>query len=422
MRYNTYKFLTSALSPAVYWWLRLRLVRGKEDKERFRERLGISTATRPEGVLVWLHAASVGEVVSVIPMIEEMQTRFPDVKILLTTGTVTSAKLVASRNLKNIIHQYIPVDTPEAVNRFFRRFRPDIGFWVESELWPNLVVTARARGCFMIIANGRMSQRSFDKWQKHGLNLIYQMMQCFEVVFAQTEDDAQRFRALGARDVRYAGNIKYDGSPLTCNEAELFALRGDIKNRPVWLAASTHDGEEEKIAQAHAEIKKTYPGALTIIAPRHPQRGEEIASKLSKYGRVSLRSRGEKITGQTDFYVADTLGELGLFYRLCDIVFMGGSFVPRGGHNPIEPIRLRCCVLTGGHTENFADMFASMEKFGICERVNSPQELAVKVVNLLGNSDEIVKRQAIAKEWLKENSGAISRMLTILAPIFAPVE
>ena len=422
MKYNTYKFITSFFAPLIGLWLRYRLWRGKEDRARFSERFGFSQIIRPEGVLVWVHAASVGEVNSVFPLISDIQTRFPEVRILLTTGTVTSAKLVASRNLKDVIHQYVPIDTPEATNRFLRRFRPDIGFCVESELWPNLVVNARARGCFMIIVNGRMSENSFDKWQKYALQMVLQMMSCFELVFAQTEVDAQRFRALGARDARAYGNIKYDSPPLSCNENELFSLKRKIGGRPLWLAASTHADEELQIAKTHALLAKTYPNMLTIIAPRHPKRGSEIVAKISKYGAVAMRSRGKNISEKTNFYIADTLGELGLFYRLCEIVFMGGSLAPKGGQNPIEPARLRCAIIAGNHTENFADMYGEMDKLGICERANTPQEIAIKVANLLQNPDELIAKQAISKEWLKSKSGAITKMLNLLAPIFAPVE
>ncbi len=422
MRYNTYKFLTSFFAPLVGLWLRYRLWRGKEDKARFGERFGFSKLTRPEGVLLWIHAASVGEANSVLPLLAQMETRFPEVKILLTTGTVSSAKLIAARNLKNVIHQYIPVDTPEAVARFLRRWRPDIGFWVESELWPNLVISARTRGCFMVIINGRMSPRSFDSWQKRGLLMIYQMLQCFEVVFAQSEADAQRFRALGAQDSRFFGNIKYDALPLSCEEAVLFALKQQINSRPAWLAASTHADEELQIAQAHTILAKTYPNLLTIIAPRHPQRGAEIAIKLAKFGNVALRSRGDKIGADTKFYIADTLGELGLFYRLCEIVFMGGSLVERGGQNPIEPIRLRCVIIAGTHTENFKDIYTEMANLGIYAAVRDAHELAAQVHSFMQNSEEIIKRQTISKEWLNSKSGAISRIVNTLAPIFAPVE
>lgn len=422
MRYRSYKIITSTLSPLIGWWLRVRLARGKESKARFNERFGFAKTPRPKGLVLWIHAASVGEVNSILPFIEQIKLRFSDVHILLTSGTLTSAELITKHNLKNVIHQFVPIDTPEATNRFLRHWRPDIGFWVESELWPNLVINAKARGCFMIIINGRMSVKSYNSWQKYAVLMIYQMLNCFELVFAQSEDDIRRFRALGARDVRCVGNIKYDAAPLPCKEADLFAIQQEIGTRPTWLAASTHDNEEEQLVQAHLLLAKTRPDLLTIIVPRHPQRGEEIAKLLSSHGKVALRSHKDRITPDVKFYIADTLGELGLFYRLCEITFMGGSLIKHGGQNPLEAARLRCCVLTGTYTDNFSDIYAEMEKLTIAIRVKNAAELAAQIDRLMQNSDAIVKIQMLAKEWLQGKSGATSRIVDILAPIFVPVE
>lgn len=419
MRYRSYKIITSVIAPLIGVWLKIRLARGKESKPRFRERFGFTKLSRPKGTLLWLHAASVGEANSVLLLIEQLQSRFSDVHILLTTGTLTSAQLIAKRNLKNVIHQFVPIDTPEATNRFLRHWRPDIGFWVESELWPNLVINAKERGCFMVIINGRMSIKSYNSWQKYAVLMIYQMLNCFELVFAQSEDDAQRLRALGARDVRYVGNLKYDAASLPCKEADLFAIQQEIGTRPLWLAASTHNNEEEQLIKTHSILAGTRPDLLTIIAPRHPQRGEEIAKSLALHGKVSLRSRGDKIVSDTKFYIADTLGELGLFYRLCEIVFMGGSLIKHGGQNPLEAARLRCCVIMGTHTENFSDIYAEMEKLSICIRVKNPAELATQIDKLMQNSDTIVQMQMLTKEWLRTKSGTTAKMLDILAPIFA---
>ncbi|MEQ1789010.1 MAG: 3-deoxy-D-manno-octulosonic acid transferase [Rickettsiales bacterium] len=418
MRYNIYKAIISALKPLIYLWLRIRLMRGKESKSRFRERFGFASTTRPNGTLLWIHAASVGEVNSVLLFIEQIQSRFSDVNILLTTGTLTSAQLIAKLNPKKVIHQFVPVDTPEATNRFLNHWQPDIGFWVESELWPNLVINAKERGCFMVIINGRMSVKSCDSWQKYASSMINKMLNCFEQVFAQSEDDAQRFRKLGAKDVRYVGNLKYDADPLLCKEADLFVMQQEIGARPLWLAASTHANEEEQLVKTHQILATTHPDLLTIIAPRHPQRGAEIAKLLSMYGKVALRSLDHKITPDVKFYIADTIGELGLFYRLCEIVFMGGSLIEHGGQNPLEAARLRCCILTGTHTENFSDMFAEMENLSIAIRIKNTSELAAQIDKLMKDSDAIVKMQMLTKEWLRTKSGTIDRIIDILTPVF----
>lgn len=421
MRYNTYRIATSALSPLIILWLRIRQLRGKESKTRFKERFGYSKIPRPKGTLLWLHAASVGEANSVLFLIEEIKARFADVHILLTTGTVTSAKLIEKRAIKGVIHQFVPVDTPEATNRFLRHFRPDIGFWVESELWPNLVINAKARGCLMFIINGRMSVKSYNSWQKFALPTIYQMLRCFELVFAQSESDGQRFRALGAKEVRCVGNLKYDAAALPCNESDLFSMQRQVGIRQTWLSASTHHNEEEQIVKAHNMLISKHPDLLTIIAPRHPDRGEEIAKIAAKSGKVSLRSRAEKITGDTKFYIADTLGELGLFYRLSEIVFMGGSLIPHGGQNPLEPARLRCSIVTGPHTQNFAAIYKEMESMSICLRAGNANELASKVNSLMQDSDALTKMQMQTRHWLRGKSGAAIKIIDITAPIFTPV-
>lgn len=421
MRYNTYKIITSALSPLINLWLRIRQLRGKESRERFSERFGYTKISRPKGTLLWLHAASVGEANSVLFLIEQIKSRFADVNILLTTGTLTSARLIEKRAIPGVIHQFVPVDTLEATNRFLRHFRPDIGFWVESELWPNLVINAKARGCLMFIINGRMSVKSYNSWQKFALLMIYQMLQCFELIFAQSENDGQRFRALGAKEVRCVGNLKYDAAALPCNESDLFSLQQAIGIRQVWLAASTHHNEEEQIIKAHDLLATKHPDLLTIIAPRHPERGEEIAKIAARSGKTALRSRGDKITADTKFYIADTLGELGLFYRLSEIVFMGGSLIPHGGQNPLEPARLRCGVVTGPHTENFLAIYKEMENLSICVRAGDAAELASKVNGLMQDSDTLTKMQMQTREWLRVKSGAANKIVDIIAPIFTHV-
>lgn len=397
----------------------IRRARGKEDKLRLGERFGRASKVRPAGTLLWIHAASVGEANSILQLIAQMRERFSDVNILLTTGTVTSAKLMQTRLPAGVIHQYAPIDTPEATAHFLRHWKPDIGFWVESEFWPNLVMSARKRGCFMVVINGRMSERSYAGWQNYAMAMAYDMMSCFEVAFAQSEGDAQRLRALGIRDVRTLGNIKYDATVLPCDEAMLITLQNAIGNRPVWLAASTHPGEEILVAQAHATLAKKTPNLLTIIVPRHPARGASIAAALPK---SALRSRGDIITADTSFYIADTLGELGLFYRLCEIVFLGGSLVPHGGQNPLEPARLRCAIICGTHTHNFAEIISEMKEINAVKIVENAASLANAVQHFMNNAEALATAQITTKEWLRDKGGATARIIDTLAPIFAPIE
>ena len=412
---RNYRLLTTLISPLIPLWLLYRTWIKKEDPTRIKERYGIASVPRPKGTLMWLHAASVGEANSVLPLLQKIRERFSDIQILLTTGTVTSAQLMQKRLPKGVIHQYVPLDTTKAVDRFIWHWRPDFAFWVESEFWPNLIDAANDFGSLMGVINARMSERSFRSWQKRP-KMIGRMLSCFDLVFAQSIDDAGRLRALGAKDPICYGNLKYDAPMLTCDENELIALKNTIGSRPVWLAASTHPGEETLIAQAHKILTATRPNLLAIIVPRHPDRGASIATELQKIGTVALRSKHENIRADTQFYIADTLGELGLFYRLSEIVFMSGSLVKHGGQNPLEPARLSCTILTGPYTHNFADIYAEIEQADGCVRVQSATELATQVERLLGDSKARDGLQNAVRKWMKNKGGASDRIVDALEP------
>lgn len=398
-------------------WLWLRKQSGKEDPKRLRERYGYASKPRPKGALLWIHAASVGEANSVLELIKKLKTQLPHLNILLTTGTVTSARLMAARLPKGIIHQYVPLDIIAYTRRFMRHWKPEMALFVESELWPNLIITADAYQCFMGIINGRMSERSYVKWQKHP-EMINHLLSCFNCVFAQSEDDAQRLKTLGARHTDFVGNLKYDAALLPCNEDELLSLQKTLKDRPIWLAASTHPGEEQIIAQTHKLLAARRPNLLTIIVPRHPSRGGSIAAELSKEWSVVQRSEKESVESATSFYIADTLGELGLFYRLSEIVFMGGSLVKHGGQNPLEAARLSCAIVTGPHTHNFASIYNEMEKTGACLTLQSEKELAARVDRLLNKADARNEMEKQAKLFVDIRNGAADKIITNLLPVF----
>lgn len=416
--FKLYRTLTSAVAPLIPLWLNYRSSRGKEMYKRLHERYGISKIKRPAGTLLWLHAASVGEANSVLPLISMLRQDYPALHILLTTGTVTSAQLMRHRLPQGVVHQFVPIDTPEATRRFIRHWKPDIAIWVESEFWPNLVHEANDYQCFMAVVNGRLSSRSFAFWQKHP-EMMRKMMGSFDYVFAQSEDDATRFKYFGAREVVCLGNMKFDGDTLACDETELYALDKAIGSRRVWLAASTHPGEEAMIANVHSKLRRRFPDILTIIVPRHPVRGDEIATMLAKKHQVTIRSRKQPLTPQTDIYIADTLGELGLFYRLSEIVFMGGSLVKHGGQNPLEPSRLSCAILAGPHVHNFSDIYSEMKKEKAYCPVANQQELAEEVADLLQNTPLLDSLQNHASEWVENKSGATEELLGLLKPVLS---
>ena len=389
-----YRALTRPLPPLVRPYLERRRRRGKEDGSRLRERRGFAGAARPPGPLAWIHAASVGEATAMLRLIERLLHTRPGLEILVTTGTVASARLLEQRLPARARHQYVPVDLPGWVGRFLDHWRPDLALWVESELWPNLVLATHARGVPMMLVNGRLSARSYARWRRWP-GLIGPVLGAFALCLAQDGEQAVRLRRLGAREVAAIGDLKAAGAALPVDPEQLRRLRRQIGSRPVWLAASTHAGEEEIAAAAHRRLAADHPGLLTIIAPRHPVRGDRVAAMLGEAGlRVARRSRGEPVTGASEIYLADTMGELGLFYSLAGIAFVGGSLARKGGHNPFEAARLDCAVLHGPDMSNCSGMAASLAAAGAAQTVTGADDLARAVAALLADPRQRAARCA----------------------------
>src|SRR5690349_21323236 len=358
MLQTIYRGLTEIGGPAIRLYLARRRAAGKEDPVRRLERLGVASCPRPPGRLAWFHAASVGESVSVLVLIHRLTERYPDLSVLITTGTVTSAELMAKRLPARALHHYVPVDRMPYVRRFLDHWKPDLALWIESEIWPNLLSEIGRRRIPAALVNARMSAGSFRNWGRVP-GFIGPLLSVFRLCLAQTEAEADRLRHLGARDVRCVGNLKFSAEPLPADPAVLEVLRHAFKDRPVWLLASSHPGEEEVAADVHAALRDRLPGLLTVIAPRHPQRGGEIGALLAGRGLAAVRRSDGALPGaEHEVYVADTVGELGLFFRLAPVVCIGGSLVPHGGHNPVEPAQLGCAVLYGPHMTNFSEVSA----------------------------------------------------------------
>ncbi|GGF69718.1 3-deoxy-D-manno-octulosonic acid transferase [Terasakiella brassicae] len=416
MIYSLYRGLTTIMAPLISRYLQKRLHKGKEHPTRYAERLGQTNLRRPTGPLIWLHGASVGEAISLLPLINAMRRDYSDYHILLTTGTVTSAALMEKRLPDGVTHQFIPVDRLPYVRRFLDHWRPDVAIWAESELWPNLICETRKRGVSMALINARMSDKSLKTWQRVP-GFAKKLLGAFDLCLAQTDEDAQRYRDLGAQNVQCPGNLKYASPDLPVDDAELAQLRNKIGKRPVWMAASTHDGEEVLIAQAHRRLKERLPDVLTIIAPRHPERGPSIAADLRAQSlSVAQRSIAEDLNPACDIYLADTMGELGLFYRLSPIVFMGKSLEPLGGQNPLEAARLNCALLCGPYMTNFAEIMARFAEQDSVMIVHDETEM-VKAVTLL-LSDEALREEK-AQRALKVAVGeaaVLQRTLSALAP------
>ena len=379
MLLSAYRAVSWLATPLIGLYLRRRLANGREHPERFGERLGHHSIARPLGSLVWCHAASVGEALSVLPLIARFREAYPDWSVLITTGTLTSAEIVAQRAGEGIIHQFVPVDRPGAVARFLDHWQPNLAIWVESELWPNLIRQTSARGIPMALVNARMSEKSAKGWQRWP-RAIRQLLGAFDIVLAQSAEDARRLMRLGAARVQTLGNLKTAAPPLPVDDRELRSLRAIIGDRPVWLAASVHPEEIEDIASVQRYLNLQWPDFLTIIVPRHPERGVEWASRYFSESGVSLRSAGDWPDKKA--YIADTLGELGLFYRLAPIAFVGGSLAPIGGHNPLEPARLGAAILLGPHCHNFREVSHGLRSAGGAHQVDDATELANAIAAL----------------------------------------
>ncbi|MEM1288484.1 MAG: 3-deoxy-D-manno-octulosonic acid transferase [Pseudomonadota bacterium] len=324
-----YRFAGGVVSPFAGTLIKARARRGKEDLFRRRERYGYPASKRPSGALVWVHAASVGETVAILPMVERIEQT--GANVLLTTGTVTSAQLAAKRMGEKTIHQYAPLDLAPFVQRFLNNWQPQLAVFVESELWPMTFHALAQRSIPHVLVNARMSERSFGRWRKAS-GLIGAMLARITLCLAQTVDDAERFRVLGAPRVAVTGNLKFDTPAPGFDPVQLNALKQAIGGRPVWLASSTHPGEEKIVLDVHKSLRQSIPDLLTMIVPRHPERGAEIAALVRADGlETRSRSNGKLPDRLTEIYIADTIGEMGIHYRLAPIAFIGGSLIEHGG-------------------------------------------------------------------------------------------
>lgn len=399
---RAYRLLSAAATPLVPLLLAKRLKRGKEHRARLAERRGEARIARPEGALVWLHAASVGEMVSVLPLIEHIRSR--GVNMLVTSGTVTSGDLAGQRLPRGVIHQFLPVDVPHYMRRFLGHWQPDLALFVESDLWPNMVIETSLRGVPMILVNGRLSENSFQRWRYLPATIV-NLLSRFDLCLAGTSTDAERFGVLGAPRVTVTGNLKLDVPAPAADGAMLSQLRDAIA------------GEDGIVIEAHQQLRGQFPGLLTLIAPRHPERGPGVAEIARAAGLTAqLRSRGELPDAGTDIYVADTMGELGLIYRVAPAVFVGGSLVRHGGQNPIEAAKLGAAILHGPHVWNFAEIYAALDTAHGAVPVSDAEALSAGFSAWLG--DETARAQAAkaAGETVEALGGALERTLQSLGP------
>lgn len=414
--YNT---LITILYPLVIRsYVERRKQNGKEDINRFNERIGRPKMKRPEGKLFWLHGASVGESVSMLPLINRILETYPDSHVMVTTGTVTSADVMQKRLPERAFHQFIPLDNPIFTTRFIKHWQPDVALWFESEFWPAVLSSIRRKNIPLILINGRISNKTFKRWQQFDF-VCKELLNCFNLCLGQSEEDAYRLRVLGAKETACLGNLKYAGLPLPIDETVKKELTKQIGKRKFWLASSTHDDEEIRIAKVHKRMKEKFPDLLTIIAPRHPNRGEAIAEAIQDIGlTTALRSKNEKLTPHTDIYIADTIGEMGLWYSLAKIVFIGGSLIPHGGQNFIEPSRMRDAVVVGPHMHNFTDAMNRAKKADAIIQVTDTVELEEIVTGLLENESLLEAKASLAYNWATSEAKVLDGIMDKIKAYF----
>jgi 3-deoxy-D-manno-octulosonic-acid transferase len=411
---RAYRLLAAAAAPLAPLLLARRLKRGKENGARLDERRGGGVNLRPHGAVVWLHAASVGELASVLPLIGRIAAR--DVNVLVTTGTVTSSELAGERLPAGVIHQFLPLDAPRFMRRFLDRWQPDLALFVESDLWPNMMIETSRRGVPMILINGRLSDNSFQRWRRLP-KTIGNLLRRFDLCLAGTAADAMRLTELGAPRVLISGNLKLDVPPPPADPNSLRQLSDAIAGRPVIAATSTHAGEDALMIEAHNKLRGNFPSLLTMIAPRHAERGQDIADIAQAAGlKAALRSRGELPGRATDIYIADTMGELGLIYRLAPVVFVGGSLVERGGQNPIEPAKLGAAILHGPHVWNFAEIYDALDQARGAEAVLDADRLIAAFGAMLSDPKACARSAEAARETVDALGGALDRTLQSLDP------
>lgn len=387
-----YLALTHVLGPFYRHVLSKRLHQGKEDPIRIHERFGKADTQRPKGRLIWFHAASVGEALSLEPVIKAVLARWDDVNVMVTSGTVTSAQILADTLPERAFHQFVPVDTPRATREFLRHWNPDLAVWTESEIWPRLMVETHRADIPMILINARVSEKTARMWTKFPCSIKF-LLGLFDAILTQEEQTADLLHELGLPSARAIGSTKRDAAPLPVDEDEFASLKTILGTRPVWLAASTHPSEEPFVRDAMAEMDGK--DALLVVAPRHPERGDEVCSTFRSAGyHVAQRSRNEPIDDTVQVYVADTIGEMGLWYRLAHVSLIGGSISPVGGHNPFEAALLGTAVLSGPHVFNFQQVYEQLDQVGGYLRISTHNELASNVMALFANSQT---HQALTK-------------------------
>lgn len=397
-----YRTLWIILGPIIDIWFLVRLYKGKEDRKRWKERLGFPSLQRPQGQLIWFHCASVGESLSILPLIKKLLANDKELNILVTTGTVTSARMMEKQLPKGAVHQFVPIDFYFSVKIFLEHWKPDLTVFLESEFWPEMLTQAPNP----ILVNARMSDKSAKRYQKLG-KLMLPFLSKFQAAYCQTELDAQRLKSIGMQNIHVSGNLKFDAEPLSYSEDDLKKFQGATKGRKIFTCASTHNPEEQLLAALTLRMRGKQKNILQVIIPRHPHRGEDIAGELQKMGlNTKRRSLMEFPDKETDVYIADSMGEMGLFYRLSNAVFIGGSLIAHGGQNPLESLKLGKVTICGPHMHNFRKMMHILQEQGIVHHTKTSEELEDIALKVLQSDEEQELQEKNVLKHIQNLSGA----------------
>lgn len=412
-----YLLLARLAAPLYYLIHFIRCRMGKDDPTRGNEKWGKPKIDRPLGPLVWIHAASVGETNSVLPLIGALVNR--GFFVLLTTVTRTSAEIAAARLPARALHQFVPFDCPGFVGSFLDHWKPDLAMSVESEIWPGIFIELHRRHVPLVLVNGRMSDRSFKGWQRLPKSAA-SIFGCVDLALAQSTADAARLTELGCCQVVFAGNLKFDACPAEADSGKVEELSAAIGERPVWLAALTHPGEEEIVFAAHKALLERNGNRLLLLVPRHPARGDSVEALAVDAGfTVARRSRGEAPAAGAQVYLGDTLGEMALFYEIAPIAFLGGSFAEVGGHNPVEAAIHEAAILSGDRVANARPIYRTLWENGGARKLQDAKDLGDAVEALFQDEEERLRQVAAAAAVAESGRGALDRMLEQMAPILA---
>ncbi|WP_371397020.1 3-deoxy-D-manno-octulosonic acid transferase [Fretibacter rubidus] len=415
---KAYRGASRALGPVLPLWIKRRGKHGKEDPSRTAEREGIASHPRPNGSLVWMHGASVGECTMLLPLIAKLTAERPDINMLITSGTMTAAKLLETRLPANAVHQYVPLDHPKYVARFIAHWKPDVAIWAESEIWPNLIKATKDSGAKLALLNARMSEKSIEGWTKRKASAAAIFAQ-FDLILAADEMTGNSLSWILDKDVETSGNLKDAAPVLPVDKAELAAFKKALPRRKVWCAASTHDGEDDIMLRAHKTLLARSPSAVLILAPRHPERADDIITLIRDHGlSFAQRSKAEMPTADTQVYLLDTIGDMGLAYRLAKMTFVCGSTIAGlSGHNPLEPARLGSAVMTGAHIASFAESYMSMFKYSAAKRVMSPDAIAREIVDIMMDRAALTALQKQGQHFATGRDDVLAYVWDQLGPL-----